>query len=127
MERYLKKQIDDLLEYAASLKEIFFKLAEYEAYPEELNENELYEVECIINTIECALKIESKKISKLSIQSSDMEAIVGYLLSGYNRLKFYDFLYEDNNTERLRIYNKITNKYIIDKVLDGTCLITKKW
>ncbi len=126
MERYLKKQIDDLLEYAASLKIMFLKLAIYDAYPEELNENELHEIECIINAIECAIKIENNKINKMSIHSSDIDAIKGYLLSAYKYTRYYDFLYEDNNTERLRIYNKILNKHIIDKILDGTCSFEEK-
>lgn len=119
MERYLKKQIDDLLEYTSSLKFMFTRLAQGEAFPDQMTEEDKKEINDILYVMDAALEIEAKKVSKIHITSSDIEALEGYLLRFHEFTAYEDFVYEDNELERLRVYNKILNKYLAEKEYNG--------
>lgn len=120
MERLLKKQIDDLLEYSLALKNMFVRLAQSEAFPDEITEEDKQELNNILYVMDAALEIEKKKVSKIHVCTSDLDAIEGYLLRFHEFTAYEDFVYENNELERLRVYNKLLHKYLMERQDNGT-------
>lgn len=112
MERQLKKQIDDLLDYTLCLKNMFTRIAQSEIFPCEMTEEDKKEINNILYVMDDALEIEAKKISKIHISTSDLESLEGYLLKYHEYIYYEDFVYEENEIERLRVYNKLLYKYL---------------
>lgn len=120
MERLLKKQIDDLLEYSLALKNMFVKLAQSESFPDEMENEDKKEINNILYIMNDALRIEERKVSQIQIYSSDLEAIEGYLLKFHEYTSYEDFAFVDNKLERLRVYNKLFHKYLEEKKEERT-------
>lgn len=123
MERQLKKQIDDLLDYTMCLKNMFTRLAQSEAFPDEMADEDKKEINDILNVMNAALEIETKKISKIHISTSDLDSMEAYLLKYREFTSYEDFVYEDNELERLRVYNKLYHKYLTERNIQGYCSI----
>lgn len=121
MERLLKKQIDDLIDYTLCLKKMFTSIAQAEAYPDNMNDEDKKEIKDILYIMDEALKIEDKKISKMQVCKEDFDAIEGYLLRYHEFTSYEDFAYEDNELERLRVYNKLFHKYLEESKYNRTC------
>lgn len=88
-----------------------------------MKEEEKKEISDILYIMNDALRIENKKISKIQICTSDIEAIEGYLLKHHTFTSYEDFIFEDNELERLRVYNKLLHKYLVERKREGTSSI----
>lgn len=112
MELQTKRQIDDLIEYSLAIKDMYQKIAVWDA-SENPSKKEQEEINNILLIINKAIEIEGKKIEKIRVTQENYDAISDYLIKFYHDTEVDDFLY-DNHLERFRVLKQLQNKFRLE-------------